>query len=122
MGDGPTSIAQSVQHGLPREAQSMIQTNLKIAAQHAPRFFRDGAFHMGAEQRHPDQGPDANGDTGEEIEKVSPGSPGFPPGHPQDEGVHRSDAAVRWSESVKVSDSMRPSRKAITRSIEDASV
>src|SRR5262245_5431243 len=122
MGEDNLPLAERMHDRVSRETQGTRQTDFEVTSQQPARFFRHGAFHIRAKQRHPDQGSYANRDAGEEVEKVPPGSPGFTPCHLEDETIHGDDSATRWSASVRWSDSMRPSRNAITRSMEEAIV
>src|SRR5678816_1543507 len=117
--DDPPLIKR-VEHRPSFRTQGMRRTNHQIAPEESLGLCGHGAIHMGGKQRYADQRADTNGDTDEEIQEVPPGSSGLPPGHAEHEAVHRGDSLRVEMPGRISSDSMRPSRSAITRCIKVA--
>ena len=111
-----TSLVECVEDRPAFGAQGMRGADLKIASEQALGLSGYGMLHMSGKERHADQRADPNRDADKKIQKVAPGPPGFTPGHAEHEGAHDafSPGPVRGRIS---SDSMRPSRRAITRCI-----
>lgn len=116
-------------------------SRISKSPQQSPRFFRHGSLYLCAEQRYTRQRTDPDGDTDQEIEKVSPCGTRLPPGHLDQEPCHepswkRDVVEDNWPDFLEsvikpslndeskgmLSDSKRPSRSDSTRCIEEANV
>src|SRR4029079_19536183 len=113
---GNTSLVERVEDRPAFGAQGMRGADLKIASEQALGLSRYGVLHMNGKERHTDQRADPDRDADKEIQKVAPGPPSFTPGHAEHEEAQ--DAFSQGSVRGRISsDSMRPSRRAITRCI-----
>ena len=61
-------------------------TNFQIAAQKAPGIAKNEGFHVRRKQFNADHGPYANGQTGQEEDKLTPTASNFPPRHEERNG------------------------------------
>src|SRR5512146_1131965 len=89
--------------------------DFQIAPEQTPGLFRDRAIHMSGKERHAHQSADPYCDTDEEIEEVAPGPSGFPPRHGKDEAIHGAGSLAFRGGMIISSDSIRPSRRVMTR-------
>ena len=67
-------------------AQFMGRTNLQIAAQETPGIAENEGFHVCRKQFNAHHGSDADGQTGQEEDKLTPTASNFPPCHEERNG------------------------------------
>src|SRR5690242_9597331 len=119
MCSGDSSLVECIEDRPAFGAQRMRGTYLKIASKQAFGLFGYGMLHMRGKKRHADNRADSDGNTNKEIQKVAPSPSGFPPGHGEHEAAHKMFSPAPILGRIS-SDSMRPSRNAMTRCIKAA--
>ena len=79
--DLDVALPEVIQRLSPGFAQLMGHTNLQIAAQKTPGIAEDEGFHVRRKQFNAHHRPDADGQTGQEEDKLTPTASNFPPCH-----------------------------------------
>src|SRR5689334_22035364 len=98
----------------------MRRANLNITTEQSLCLPGNCPLNMCSKKRYADECTHADGDADEKVQKVAPAPSRFAPDHVQHEPAHGQGSP--WSELLgrMSSDSMRPSRRAMTRCIEVA--